>query len=449
MNKLAQLLILLLPSLAVALDNGLARTPPMGWLAWERFVCELDCIKYPGECISQQLFQEQATRLVADGFSQLGYQYVNIDDCWSKRSRESQTNQLLPDPSRFADLRQLADFVHSLNLKLGIYGDCGTQTCQGFPGQLNASDNLAGNFYSIDANSFADWQIDSFKFDGCYLNVSQAASVCPKMGEALNATGRPMLFSCSWPAYENDYNMTTNWTLVVEKCNLWRAFGDIEDSWKSVTETIDWFVRKQELIVQFHGPGNWFDADQLVIGNFGLSHEQERAQMAVWCVWASPLYMSNDLRQLPKESSRILRNKWLIAVNQDPLGVFGLMVLQSSYLQVFVKPVEPQLNSCPSYAIVYFDRRTIGNGRIASFKLSKLLSSLHEKLSVIPEWSKWKNCANRSASFDAFDLFENYAKMNQSLRLAEDALSLRVNPSGVRMVKLVEQPVQVQNSPRA
>lgn len=425
----------------LALDNGLALTPPMGWLAWERYVCETNCSLYPGECIDDKLFIEMGQRMVDDGFRQVGYEYVNIDDCWSTKKRNNSTRLLEPDPSRFPlPMENLSNKIHSMGLKLGIYGDCGTETCQNYPGQLKYQSNLTDNYFEIDAETFAKWKIDSFKFDGCYLNVSRASSICPLMGEALNKTKQPMLFSCSWPAYENDEKLETNWTLVVERCNLWRSFGDIEDSWKSVVETIDWFVREQDLIVKYHGPGHWFDADQLVIGNFGLSNEQEKAQMAIWSIWASPLYMSNDLRNLSKESSKILRNKWIISVNQDKFGIFGMMVHEyNRYLQVFVKPIEPIIDSCPSYAIVYLDRRTLGNGRLNGFKVSMLISKLYEKLEPTKKWLNWSNCATKkNVTFSVYDLYNNFNKLTSSLSLETDELSLRVNPSGVRMVKLIQ-----------
>uniref|UniRef100_A0A6G1SIZ6 Alpha-galactosidase n=1 Tax=Aceria tosichella TaxID=561515 RepID=A0A6G1SIZ6_9ACAR len=423
-----------------SLENGLARTPPMGWLAWERYVCEIDCKQYPGECIDHFLFQQMANKMVDDGYKQAGYEYINIDDCWSARKRsETGQQELVADPWRFPDsIGPLADYVHSLGLKLGLYGDCGTQTCQGFPGQLKHQDNATGNYFELDARKFADWKIDSFKFDGCNLNVSQAATLCPPMGTALNKTNRPMLFSCSWPAYENDEKIPTNWELVVEKCNLWRAFGDIEDSWKSVLDTIDWFVKKQGIIVKYHGPGHWFDADQLVIGDFGLSLEQERAQMAIWCIWASPLYMSNDLRTIGKDSAAILLNKWAIAVNQDKLGIYGLMVGESRSVQVFVKPVEPIVSQCPSYAIVYLDRRTLGNGRYIEFKLGDLLNRTHQMLAEAnDQWKDWLKCpqtANRT--YDVADLFNDGKRFIYNLT-STDNLRLRVVPSGVRMVKLM------------
>lgn len=423
-----------------SLDNGLALRPPMGWLAWERFVCEVDCKSNPNECIDDELFYEMAKRMVDDGYKKVGYEYVNIDDCWSSKRRDTKTNRLVPDPLRFSryGMRGLTDKIHDLGLKVGIYGDCGTFTCQRYPGQLSNETSLIGNHYQLDAQQFADWQVDSFKFDGCFMNVSLANKLCPPMGDALNGTGRPMLFSCSWPAYENDENLATNWSLVVDKCNLWRAFGDIEDSWKSVLDTIDWFVRKQNIIVRYHGPGHWFDADQLVIGNFGLSFEQERAQMAIWCIWASPLYMSNDLRSISKESSKILQNKWAIAVNQDKLGVFGMMVAERGEVQVFVKPTEPSIGACPSYAIVYLFRRTLGTTRTVSFKLSHLIRSLHSRFDHLDLWSQWSLCGHRNVTFNVYDIFDNFSKSQSNLSLESDSLDLRVNPSGVRMVQLIQ-----------
>ena len=67
--------------------------------------------------------------------------------------------------------------------------------------------------------------------------------------------------------------------------------------------------------------------DQLIIGDFSLSYEQSRTQFAMWAIWSSPLYMSNDLRKLDPKSKKILQNKKIIAINQDPMGAFGRRVL--------------------------------------------------------------------------------------------------------------------------
>src|SRR6266487_5938927 len=83
------------------LNNGVARTPPMGWLSWERFVCETDCVNYPEDCISERLYMDMADRLSADGFKDVGYEFVNIDDCWLEKERDAQTGKLVADRTRF------------------------------------------------------------------------------------------------------------------------------------------------------------------------------------------------------------------------------------------------------------------------------------------------------------------------------------------------------------
>jgi hypothetical protein len=90
-------------------------------------------------------------------------------------------------------------------------------------------------------------------------------------------------------------------------------------------DIIEFYVTNQETFIKFHGPGQWFDPDMLVIGN-GLTLEESRTQMAVWSIWSAPLIMSNDLRVLEQSLVEVLQNKDVIAVDQDPLGVMGKMV---------------------------------------------------------------------------------------------------------------------------
>lgn len=65
---------------------------------------------------------------------------------------------------------------------------------------------------------------------------------------------------------------------------------------------------------------------QLVIGNFGLSHDQQESQMALWAIMAAPLLMSNDLRDICPRSKALLQNKHIIKINQDPLGKQGYRI---------------------------------------------------------------------------------------------------------------------------
>ncbi|XP_015282997.1 PREDICTED: alpha-N-acetylgalactosaminidase [Gekko japonicus] len=347
MSLVVFVFILALASFCQALENGLMRTPPMGWLAWERFRCNIDCKNDPQNCISEKLFVEMANCLVTDGWKDLGYEYVNIDDCWMAKERDAK-GRLVPDPERFpSGIKALADYVHSLGLKLGIYGDLGTHTCGGYPG--TTLDQI-----EQDALTFAEWGVDMLKLDGCYSSAEYQAKGYPRMTRALNATGRLIAYSCSWPAYQGGLPPQVNYTLLTNVCNLWRNYDDIQDSWDSVLSIVDWFSKNQDVLQPQAGPGHWNDPDMLIIGNFGLSEEQSRSQMALWTILAAPLFLSTDLRTISQSSQEILQNKLMIKINQDPLGIQGHRILQEkSHIEVFLRPL-----SNSASALVFFSRRT-------------------------------------------------------------------------------------------
>uniref|UniRef100_A0A7N6BIA4 Alpha-galactosidase n=1 Tax=Anabas testudineus TaxID=64144 RepID=A0A7N6BIA4_ANATE len=182
---------------AEALDNGLALTPTMGWLHWERFMCNINCDKDPDNCISEKLYMQMADVMVKEGWKDAGYEYVCIDDCWPSHDRDAK-GRLQADPRRFpGGIKKLADYVHSKGLKLGIYGDVGKNTCAGYPGSLG--------YYEVDAQTFADWGVDLLKFDGCYMNWTLLGEGYVNMSKALNKTGKSILYSCEWPLYEWPY----------------------------------------------------------------------------------------------------------------------------------------------------------------------------------------------------------------------------------------------------
>ncbi|XP_041033914.1 alpha-N-acetylgalactosaminidase [Carcharodon carcharias] len=347
MELLVVSLMLLLASCGLSLDNGLMKTPPMGWLAWERFRCNVDCEADPENCISERLFMDMADRLAEDGWKELGYEYVNIDDCWAAKKRDSE-GRLVADPQRFpSGIKALAKYVHSKGLKLGIYGDLGTYTCGGYPGTTL-------DYIELDADTFASWGVDMLKLDGCYSNSSTKALGYPLMSKALNATGRRIAFSCSWPAYEGGLPPKVNYTFLGEICNLWRNYDDIDDSWESVRKIINWYSSHQDVLQPAAGPGRWNDPDMLIIGNFGLSYEQSKAQMALWAILAAPLFMSNDLRAISMKASSILQNKLLIRINQDPLGVQGRLLLKGkNNIDVWMREL-----SLSTMALVFFSQRT-------------------------------------------------------------------------------------------
>uniref|UniRef100_A0A8C2XDT2 Alpha-galactosidase n=1 Tax=Cyclopterus lumpus TaxID=8103 RepID=A0A8C2XDT2_CYCLU len=309
-------LVVLMSPAADALDNGLALKPTMGWLHWERFMCNIDCDKDPDNCISERLYMQVADVMAKEGWKEAGYEYVCIDDCWPSHQRDAQ-GRLQADPQRFpGGIKRLADYVHSKGLKLGIYADVGKNTCAGYPGSLG--------YYETDAQTFADWDVDLLKFDGCYMDWTLLGEGYVNMSKALNKTGRSILYSCEWPLYEWPFQKP-NYTAIREACNHWRNFADVYDSWSSIKSILDWTASHQDVIVPSAGPGGWNDPDMV----FCLSHAQQESQMALWAIMAAPLLVSNDPRDICPHSKEL----------QDPLGNQGYRTAKVDNFELWERPL--------------------------------------------------------------------------------------------------------------
>jgi len=333
---------------ALSLRNGRATTPPMGWLAWERFRCNIDCDADPRNCIREELFQQMAERLMRDGYRAAGYEYVGIDDCWMAGTRDGD-GRMLADPERFpSGIKALADFAHARGLKLGLYSDIGLKTCERYPG-------MAGHM-EIDAETFASWEIDYLKVDGCFANFDMYGVLYPELGRLLNQTGRQIVYSCSWPAYyhymsRDRQRLISNYDVPYEAmrdagCNLWRNWRDIDTSWDAIKAIIKYWFKaslRSPGFTDIAGPGAWNDPDMLIIGNKGITVQNARAQMGMWAIFAAPLLMSNDLRRIDAASKDVLLNREVIAVNQDPAGKQGEPVAclddNCSDFQVWKRPL--------------------------------------------------------------------------------------------------------------
>jgi alpha-galactosidase len=299
-----------------ALDNGLARTPPMGWNSWNKFACN----------VSESLIREAADALVSSGMKDAGYEYVVIDDCWQV-SRDAEGN-IVPDPQRFpTGMKALANYIHSKGLKFGIYSDTGSKTCAGRPG--------ARGYEFQDARQYAAWGVDYLKFDWCNTTTQNSEASYSLMRDALAKAGRPIVFSiCEWGS-------TKPWLWAGSVGNLWRTTGDIQDKWdvkrdwggNGVVEILD----LQDGIEQASGPGHWNDPDMLEVGNGGMTSTEYRAHFSLWCLMAAPLMAGNDIRSMTDEIRAILTNKEAIAVDQDPLGYQGRRVKRDGKLEVWSK----------------------------------------------------------------------------------------------------------------
>ncbi|MCF3128987.1 NPCBM/NEW2 domain-containing protein [Streptomyces olivochromogenes] len=273
-------------------------------------------------------FNEDMVKGIADAFVSLGlknagYTYVNVDDCWALPNRDANGN-LVPDPVRFPHgIKAVADYVHAKGLKFGLYSSAGTKTCdtQGFPGGLGHEQQ--------DANLWADWGVDYLKYDNCNNTGADAKQRYKAMGDALKATGRPILYSiCEWGE-----NRPWNW--AAQYGNSWRTTGDISDSWSSMIG----IAHQNQSLAPYAGPGGWNDPDMLEVGNGGMTDTEYRTHFSLWAQMAAPLLIGTDLRSVSSASLDILKNSDVIGIDQDPLGRQGAVVSSSGGLVVMSKPL--------------------------------------------------------------------------------------------------------------
>ncbi|MFY1669804.1 NPCBM/NEW2 domain-containing protein [Plantactinospora sp. WMMB334] len=329
----------------------LAPTPPMGFNNWNAFGCD----------VNETLIKETADILVSSGLADAGYEYVNIDDCWSLRER-GPDGRLVPDPVKFPNgIAGLADHVHGRGLKLGIYGDAGTATCAGYPGSLGHE--------LVDAQTWADWGVDYLKYDNCNNqgDGSQQDFVrrYTAMREALDATGRPIVYAiCEW-------GQSQPWTWAADVGDLWRTTGDISDNWASLRS----IIAQNAPLAPYAGPGNWNDPDMLEIGNGGMTGVEYRTHMSMWAMMAAPLLIGTDLRTATPETLAILGNREVIAIDQDRLGVQGAVVSDQDGLMVLDKPLAggdraiALYNSTDALATVSVPVRETGLRRAGAYRL--------------------------------------------------------------------------------
>jgi alpha-galactosidase len=320
-------MIAVLIALGIACGNGttaaqsasgrsLAPTPPMGWNSWNKFACN----------VSEELIRETADAMVSSGMQAAGYQFVNIDDCWQV-SRDAQ-GTIVADPTRFpSGIKALADYVHGKGLKLGVYTDAGTLTCQKRPGSLGHE--------LQDAKTYAAWGVDYVKVDWCHAEGLDPEVQYAKFRDALAQAGRPIVFSiCNW-------GVKAPWTWGPVTGNLWRTTDDISDAWESMSL----IGFSQNGLQKFAGPGHWNDPDMLEVGNGGMKPDEYRVHMGLWALLAAPLLAGNDLRSMSPETREMLTNGEIIAVDQDAKGVQGHRLWDEGPLEIWAKSLADGSNA--------------------------------------------------------------------------------------------------------
>jgi len=313
-------------------EGGVGKLPALGWNSWNAFGCNVDDAK----------ILSAADSLVSLGLAAAGYEYVNIDDCWSI-DRDPVTKQIVPDPTKFPNgINGTAATLHAMGLKSGIYSSAGTATCQGLPASIDLEE--------IDAATFASWGIDYLKYDNCNIpanwtdefiacvpdstniqfngpftngscvinkstapagydwGTSLTARRFRNMRDALLNQERTILFSlCEWG--QADVEVWGN-----ETGNSWRMSGDITPDWPRVAEILN------ENTFQLNAVGFFGhnDPDMLEVGNGNLTLAETRTHFAFWAAMKSPLIIGTELDILPADHVAILANKGLLAFNQDP-----------------------------------------------------------------------------------------------------------------------------------
>ena len=317
----------------MAEKKPLAATPPMGWNSWNMF----------GSNLNEELIRETADAIVSTGLRECGYEYVVIDDCWTVKDGRDPHGNLVPDPRKFPNgIKALADYVHGLGLKIGIYSDAADRTCAGYPGSYG--------FEEQDAALWASWGIDFLKYDYCNAPEDQESAInrYTRMGEALRKTGREILYSlCEWGGRNPHL-----WGRSVGG-HMWRVSGDVFDSWVNIWKDtyygigVDVSLEIGAQLAEYGGVGGWNDLDMLVVGlkgkgqvsGGGLSFLEYQTHMSMWCMACSPLMIGCDVRYLDQETASLLMNREVLAVDQDPLGIPAKRLLKRGDCEVWKKPL--------------------------------------------------------------------------------------------------------------
>lgn len=280
----------------------IVQTPPMGWNTWNTF----------GEHINEQLIRESVDTFVKLGLREAGYQYVVIDDCWSERERDFKTNEIVPSKEKFPNgMKAVGDYIHENGLKFGMYSCAGVRTCANYPGSF-------GHEF-LDARTFARWGVDFLKYDYCLKAFSDKAPyLYRRMGQALRTCGRDILFSaCNW-------GVEDVWSWIrTTGASMYRSTGDIFDNFESMKNIALGQLPK----MCYSAPNCFNDMDMLTVGMFGngnvgssgCSYEEYVMQFSAWCLWGAPIMLGCDLRKMTPEIVKLVTNRDLIAINQDPL----------------------------------------------------------------------------------------------------------------------------------
>lgn len=284
------------------MDNLYRKTPIMGWASWNCFRTNID----------EEKIKRQADALINTGLAEYGYEYLNIDDGFFG-GRDEQ-GKIISHPVRFPNgMKAVADYIHSLGLKAGIYADGGDNTC-GFYYDSEGGNGINVGLYRYEKQDlemyFIDWGYDFIKVDWCgglRLGLDEQTQYT-KIGKIIDDirrnTGKEIVYNiCRW-------HFPGEW--AAEIADSWRTGADITPDFNSVINQID----NIKPLRKFCSPSHTNDLDMMQLGN-GMSVEEEKTHFAMWCMMSTPLMIGCDLTKISDSTLEILKNEELIAINQD------------------------------------------------------------------------------------------------------------------------------------
>jgi alpha-galactosidase len=336
----------------IKVGDQIALTPPMGWNSWNCFA----------GAVSEEKVKSAADALVKSGLINHGWTYVNVDDYWENHRSSKDptlqgpfrdTNGFIVPNSRFPDMKGMADYIHNLGLKAGLYSSPGPWTCGGCAASWQHEQQ--------DAQTYAKWGFDYLKYDWCSYGTiasggdpnakdiplwgknatNDAGAVYPYkvMGNFLREQNRDIVFSlCQYGNAE-----VWKWGGSVNG-NSWRTTGDIVDTWRSMSN----IGFKQDKAEPFAKPGNWNDPDMLVVGQVGwgkthpsrLAPDEQYTHISLWCLLSAPLLIGCDMTKFDDFTLNLLCNDEVLAIDQDALGKSATCVLTNGDLRVYEKELE-------------------------------------------------------------------------------------------------------------
>lgn len=288
-------------------STGVGKLPFMGYNTWNAYACN----------INETVVLESARLMKSLGLHDVGHEYVGIDDCYSEKKRND-AGDIVASKERFpSGMRKITDEIHSLGLKAGIYSDSGWFTCQLYPGSYGNEERDAKLFQE-------EWGFDLLKYDNCAIPfdsvikenmVGKFTRMAKALANLSKKTGKAqMLFSlCQWGREEP-------WLWARRLGHTWRTTDDINPTWGSITNLLN----RNSFIAwasDFYGHN---DMDMLEVGNGQLTYEEAKSHFTAWALMKSPLVIGTHLKGASAETLEILKNREIIAINQDPVVGTGI-----------------------------------------------------------------------------------------------------------------------------